>query len=265
MLADAGVDFAAFARNEPIADDTLAQILGTPENPGSFRIAAFTLAKRNGNPVEPCVSLPADVVVTRKELDDARYLEPRVPHLAIQTGAPISHLPVLSSAELAKPVSSLWLNGAGFRAYVNGEPIRKEHLLSASKLWQTDPRLGIALEGGRATVKTGMLYTAETIALCEGIGFLAGVAGATGRVPADGLVRLGGDGHAAALSGCEVKIPEPGWAQIERERRFRLVLATPGIFAGGWSLPGSPATAAGRVPKARRRGSLRHRSTAPKW
>lgn len=239
MLADAGVELDAFARNDPIlAGDCLGEILGTPVNPGSFRIAAFTLARKQGNGIEPCIRLPADIVVTRKELDDALYLEPRPPHPAIRTGAPTTCLPAVSSQAPAKPIGGLWLKGAGFRAYLNGKPIRDEHLLFQSNLWQTDPRLGIALEGGRGTVKTGMLYTAESVDLCEGVGFVAGVAGAAGRVPADGFLRLGGDGHGARLSRCEIDWPEPDWAPIERERRFRIVLMTPGIFAGGWRLPG---------------------------
>jgi CRISPR-associated protein Cmr3 len=33
-------------------------------------------------------------------------------------------------------------------------------------------------------------------------------------------------------------LPAPDWRRIEQERRFRLVLATPGLFADGWRLPG---------------------------
>lgn len=250
MLADGGADMAAFARGEPLADPRLAEALGTPDQPGDFRIASFTLARRSGGTIEPCFPLPADVVVTDKDLNDASYLTPTAVSGAICSSAALGQLPILRVAKPAKPISGLWLNGAGWRAYLNGERLTSDHLLHSSDLWQTDPRLGIALEGGRGTVQTGMLYTAETVALRrEGrdtatgkgyrdVGLFVGVDGADGLIPRGGLLRFGGDGRGAAVAPCSAAPPKPDWSRIDREKRFRLILATPGLFEHGWRLPG---------------------------
>ncbi|MDG4605631.1 MAG: type III-B CRISPR module-associated Cmr3 family protein, partial [Candidatus Contendobacter sp.] len=263
MLADAGADIAAFVRGVPLADSRLAEALGTPDQPGGFRVAVFTLARRVGDAIDPCFPLPADAVVTDKELNDASYLTPTAVAGALRSSAAFAKLPILRTAKPAKPIGGLWLNGAGWRAYLNGERLTSDHLLRTSELWQTDPRLGIALESGRGTVQTGMLYTAETVALrrtgmlytaetvalrrtgrdaatgkdYHDVGLFVGVDGADGLIPQDGLLRFGGDGRGAAVTPCSVLPPEPDWPRIEREQRFRLILATPGLFERGWRLP----------------------------
>ena len=253
MLADGGVDIAAFAQGKALTDPglaDLAQVLGTPDQPGSFRVVMFTLAQRIGQAIEPCFPVPTDVIVTHQDLDDACYLQPTAIASALRSSGPLVKWPILRAAKPAKPINGLWLNGAGWQAYLNGEPLTAAHLLRASDLWQTDPRLGIALESGRGTAQTGMLYTAETVALrhqsCDtatgrnyhDVGLLVGVVGAAGRVPHTGLLRLGGDGRGAAISACSTQPPQPDWARIDREQRFRLILATPGLFEQGWRLPG---------------------------
>jgi CRISPR-associated protein Cmr3 len=238
MLADGGVDLAAFAGGEPLADPRLAPVLGTPDQPGAFRITVFTLARRVGDAVDPCFPLPADVVVTAQALNDASYLQPTPVPAVLRSSAAFARLPVLRATKPGKPIGGLWLNGAGWQAYLNGERLTPDHLLRASDLWQTDPRLGIALEGGRGTAQTGMLYTAETVALRRNAGLFVGVTGADGLLLQEGLLRFGGDGRGAAVAVCSARPPEPEGSRIARERRFRLILATPGLFEHGWRLPG---------------------------
>jgi CRISPR-associated protein Cmr3 len=250
ILADGGVDLAAFARGEPIPDVRLADVLGTPAVPGSFRITAFTLAQHINGVIEPCFPLPADAVVTSKELDDAIYLQPTTTHPVLHSSAPLPQLPLLRAPKLGKPVNRLWLNGVGWQAYMNGEPLIPDHLLHSSDLWQTDPRLGIALEGSRGTVQSGMLYTAETVAFhrqgkdaktgkqYHDAGLFVAIDGADELLPKNGLLCLGGDGRGASITVCEGKLPETDRQRIESEKRFRLILATPGIFEHGWRLPG---------------------------
>ncbi|MFZ1640080.1 MAG: type III-B CRISPR module-associated Cmr3 family protein [Candidatus Contendobacter sp.] len=251
MLADHGVDLAAFAQARerlPELSDALHACLGTPQKPGNFRVSLFTLACREQGQVQPCFPLPADVVVTAKALDDATYLQPTMPHPALSSSYPLPQAPLLRAAGPAKPQGNLWLNAAGLGAYLNGEKLGKEHLLRGGELWQFDHRLGIALNDAQRTVAKGMLYTAQTVALNrrdgrnqgQDVGFLVGVDGASGLVPKSGLLRFGGDGRGAALQAVasENLLPAPDWRRIERDRRFRLVLATPGLFADGWRLPG---------------------------
>lgn len=239
MLADHKVDFAAFAAGTPVSDPVLAACLGAPAAPGTFRIAALTLARRNNNRIEPCFPLPADVVIQgRDEQQQRHYLHPRKLSPKLVSSYPLPEWPVLTTDQQAKPEGSYWLNGAGLAAYLNGEPLAENHLVETKTLWKSDPRLGIALDSHSRTAAEGRIYTAETVALCQDVGFLAGVQGAEGLLPKDGLLRLGGDGRAAKVDVASIQWPEPDWERIGKERRFRLMLATPGLFAEGWRLPG---------------------------
>ena len=84
-----------------------------------------------------------------------------------------------------------------------------------------------------------MLYTTDAVAFAPGVRLLVGFRGR--HVPRDGLVRLGGDGRAASVS----PVDESLAASLERAGAagpewtgFRMVLATPGLFPGGWLPPG---------------------------
>jgi len=247
MLADDGIDLEAFASGAGIDDPHLHAALGTPAEPGAFRISAFTLAclasrsnEGDGRVFEPTLACPADLVIADdKGLGDASYLQPRT--LAVATSAGLPMAPVLAASQMARAVKGLWLRASGWLAWLEGAPITAKHVMRSSALWQTDPRLGIALDPGRRTAGEGQLYTAETLAFHEGVSFAAKVDGADGLLPDSGLVRLGGDGRGAAVQAPSVQWPEPPdavWSRIETERRFRLLLTTPGIFADGWRLPG---------------------------
>ncbi|MCC7414056.1 MAG: type III-B CRISPR module-associated protein Cmr3 [Gammaproteobacteria bacterium] len=244
MLADADADFEAFALGTRLADPQLHAALGTPAEPGEFRIASFTLGRRLATesehpaPVEPYLPLPADVVVTDEEqLGDATYLSPR--ELPVGSSALLRRTAVHRVAEPRKPVTGLWLNGAGWNAWLAREPITPSHLICSEALWRTDARLGVAVDGNSRTAATGMLYTAETIALCERVGFLVGIDGADALVPVSGLVRFGGDGRGAAIATAQVVPPVADLERIARDRRFRLTLSTPGVFPAGWQIPGT--------------------------
>ncbi len=139
----------------------------------------------------------------------------------------------------AKPEGGLWLTGDGLMAYLRGEPLSKrEHTVRTSDLWKTDARIGIALDPEKRSAAEGALFTAEAIAPEKNVGFVARVEGAEGVIPKGGLLRLGGDGRGAHIEACNVAWPEPDWDRIEKEQRFRLVLATPGLFERGWMPPG---------------------------
>jgi len=239
MLADHQVDFATFAAGNADLKPALTACLGTPSDPGAFRITALMLARRNNGQLEPCFPLPADVVIQGRDEEQQRhYLRPRQLSPKLAGSYPLPEWPVLTTDQQAKPEGGYWLNGAGLDAYLSGEPLLADHLVKTSALWQLDSRLGIALDRDSRTAAESQIYTAETVALGPEVGFLAGVQGVDGLLPTDGLLRLGGDGRAAKLDVAPMQWPEPDWQRIEKERCFRLILATPGLFADGWRLPG---------------------------
>jgi len=236
MLADAGIDPAEFAAgNAPLEG------LGTPQRPGPFRVSRFLLARRIEGVVEALHPVPADVVVTeRDERYRARYLRPTEPDPAIATSAPQRHLPVLASDRQGKPVTGLWLNAAGWRAWLAGRPIEHDHLLGSDALWRLDDRVGVALAADSRSAEEGKLFTVQGVAMADDVGFLLEVVGA--EPPATGLVRLGGDGRGAALSPVGAQQwPRPDYAAIAASRRCRLVFTSPALFPDGSRLPGQDA------------------------
>lgn len=197
-----------------------------------FRLTHFGLARLTSDgQAEPFLPLPADVMVTSEELDDARYARPTAVPLA--TSHPLPKLPVFTQDKPAKPRNGLWLNREGIAAWLAGAPISKDHLVVSKNLWQSDARLGIALDPAKRTAAESRIYTAEAVALKPNVGFVARYDGAP-PLPENALVRLGGDGRGAVARRLTFRFPEPDWSRIAAERRFRLLLLTPGLFAEGW-------------------------------
>jgi len=252
LLADAGVDLAAFARGEIDHPE-----LGTPRRPGSFTVTAFQLARRGADGVaEPLYAPPADLVLGRDSegKPQARALTPTplptgegLKPSGIQSSAPLPWLPVLAESQRGKPESGYWLTAAGWRDYLAGRVPAAGHWVNANELWAIDPRVGVGLDVDARRAADGKLFSVQAVALFkqgdwlrrqagEGqpaqadydVGFLATVRGAT--LPASGSLRLGGDGRAAALSSVEMDWPEPDYAAIAAAGRCRLVLTTPGLF-----------------------------------
>lgn len=243
MLIDAGVDPAAFAAGRASIAPELAATLGSVAQPGSFRIAHFGLARRAGKdeaPVfEPLLPLPADISVD--EHGHATTLQPTRLHAALASSHPLPLPPTLQQTAASKPKTGLWLTGAGLAAWLQGEALSaaKPHWIAASELWSLDSRLGIALEAERITAAEGQLYTSEAVALKPGVGFVAQIAGADGLIPQGGLLRFGGDGHAASVRAGTMSLPRADTGALAKTRRFRLLLTSPGIFPDGWRLPGT--------------------------
>lgn len=235
MLADDGVDLAAFARGE-----VTHPALGTHQEPGPFRLTAFQLARRQADGrVETLYPMPADLVVT----EDAeghpaiQALHPRPAADGLLSSAPLPLLPVLAERERNKPAAGYWLNETGWRAYLAGKTPDAAQLVHASQLWTFDHRVGVGLDAATRRAADGRLFSVQAVAMLPGVGFLATVRGA--MPPSAGTVRLGGDGRAAAVQAVEKALPEPDYAAIVQAGRCRLVLATPGLFTAGWLPNGS--------------------------
>lgn len=213
----------------------------TIESLAGFRLHHFGLGqRRTDGTATPLLPLPADVLVTADALNDARYARPMPLPTGLASSNALPSLPTFALDKPAKPVGGLWLTSEGIRAWLNGAPIAPNHLRHSGDLWRTDPRLGIALDPVKRSAADGKIYTAEAVALCKDIGFVARYDGAP-ALPENCLVRLGGDGRGAVAHTATLAFPEPDWTRIEKEGRFRLLLLTPGLFAEGWKPAGIPA------------------------
>lgn len=230
MLADAGVDLAAFARGE-----VEHPALGTPDKPGAFAVAAFHLARRSTDgAVELLFAPPADLVITEDAQGEpgAQRLAPMPPAHAVSSSAPLPLLPVLGEAARRKPVAGYWLSEAGWRHYLAGHMPPPAELIKSSKLWALDHRVGVGLDTATRRAADRRLFSMQAVAMQPGVGFFVAISGAD--APAGGSVRLGGDGRAAAVARIRHALPEPDYGAIAQARRCRMVLTTPGIFAKGW-------------------------------
>jgi CRISPR-associated protein Cmr3 len=250
MLADDGVDLAAFARG-----DVKHPALGTPKTPGDFAVAAFHLARRHADGrVETLIVPPADLVISEDEdgkIANVRALKPTQPAAGLLASSPFTSLPVLVEDTRGKPASGFWLTETGWKKYLSGQTPHTDDLVKSGALWQIDARVGVGLDAATRRAADGRLFSVQAVAMVKqghrigtdkqtdkpipanyDVGFLAAVTGAV--PPKDGSVRLGGDGRAAAVQTLGTALPEPDYNAIASARHCRLVLATPGIFANGW-------------------------------
>lgn len=243
MLVDSGVSFAAFREGKG-TDERVGRVLGlSPQEPGTFRVRQLCLLREQPRR-ELLFPLPADLVCTAAPREGAPGVQRLVPSARapawVQSGC--DDLPeqlVLRSSRREKPRAGVWFTDRALKAYLGGDGAAAEAIVQQGELWARDTRAGIALDAGSRTVEEGRLYSSECIAFCAGVSLLVGVSGAETLLPGQGLLRLGGEGRGAAIARWE---PGPGlalpWEHLPTTDRFAVVLATPGLFPGGWLLPG---------------------------
>jgi len=237
ILADDEIDLTAFARGQAPHPE-----LGTPEQPGSFTVTGFHLARRSADGhCEVLMPLPADLVVS--EAHEVSALKPvDLTQKRLLSSAALPCVPLLAETTRSKPASGYWLNGTGWCQYCAGQAITPDGLTPGSELWSIDPRVGVGLNADTRSVAEGRLFTVQAVALKKreqtgaDIGFVVAATGA--RLPETGLLRLGGDGRAVSLQVVDdIGLPKLSHAAITQSRRCRLVLTTPGIFSTerqGW-------------------------------
>ena len=238
MLVNGGIDTGLFVNGIKLSSE-LEKSLGSITEPGNFRISHLMLAKVNEGKLENVyLSLPADlVVISDGKVKHCHYLQPQALPASILTSSACEQLPLFKTEKPAKAEGGLWLNQIGIKQWLNAQPITNEHWVESKELWKIDSRLGIALDEQGRTTLDGQLYTVDAVAMQNHIGFLTGVEGANGLI-SDGVLRLGGDGRGAHHIKIAWNPLEPDWNLIEKTKRFRVILATPGLFEQGWLLPG---------------------------
>lgn len=230
ILADDGTDLPAFGKGN-VAHPSL----GTPAQPGSFVLSAFHVARQGADgKIELLLAPPADLVIrTADESEpEAHRLTPTPPPPGILSSSPLPRLPVLAQAERGKAASGWWLRQAGWQKYLHGQVPARNDLVNTSTLWGMDERVGVGLAVNTRSAEDGRLFTNRAVAMTSGVGFVAAISGA--HVPDQGLLRLGGDGHAASITAASLHWPEPDYNAIAAAGRCRLVLTSPGLFTGGW-------------------------------
>lgn len=229
-LADAN-RVSDITREPDRAQNILDETLGP-----DYALTVLALARGD----EALFPLPADLVAL--EGPELARMAPRglaQSFTGVATSSALPALPVLETRSRNKPLAGQWVTADGLARHLGGELPNAEYLVPSRCLWNTDPRLGIALDAGSRTAAESQLYTTDAVALRSGVRFVAGFSGTA--LPADGLVRLGGDGRGARIELASAALvdtlrslgkPLAGW------KGFRMILATPGLFPDGWLPPG---------------------------
>lgn len=240
-LAEQTVDTRQFRHAAPDnLKEPLRTQLGTPAQPGTFRLTETGLARDTGKGLERLYPLPADLVLQKKtkatDNDKPavyRLTSIRLPD-SLLTGDTAHPMMAVLKAPPGKPESGWWLSEEGFRAYLKGETPKAEHLVKTADLWKSDWRLGIGLAPDSRTAEDGQLYTTEAVALKNDIRLIAAISGAA-DFPDKGTLRLGGDGRGAAFHTVTVNdLPAP----TLKNGRIKLLLTGPAILPQGSGLPG---------------------------
>jgi len=237
ILADNHVDFTRYAQGV-FSDSPILDIIGSPREPGKFRLNWFSLGSIHGDHAEIYFPLPADMVAM-EENTTPQFIFPHSLPKMLLSSYPLSKLPVLKTARPSKLRTDLWLTHEGLNTYLAGSLPQGRHIVNTAELWSHDDRVGIALRRTARTTEQGRIYTSETVLMKEGVGFIVGVKGAEGFLPDSGLIRLGGDGRGAVIKRCAFDLPQPPWDQIEESGSFKLMLVTPALFPQGWLPPGT--------------------------
>lgn len=234
---------AQFLAGQPLADEARARCLGTYAQPGEFRLSWLSLAGQvEGQAAPEAVSpIPADLVVL------GQAFAPLIPRSVAAGSASAGELPMratLFSAKQEKPSTGIYLRGTGLQDHLTGKLPGDAAQVAAGHLFRRDPRLGIGLNADSRTAQEGLIYTTEGFAFGPGAadegkaspfastGFLVGMEGVADVLPAQGSLRLGGDGRSAHYQRVEYKPPVA--ANLAANKRFRLVLQSPALFSQGW-------------------------------
>ncbi len=149
-------------------------------------------------------------------------------------GQGFTHLPAApKDAPITKGGLGVYLSEDNFAAYyLHGKAVSAH---KEADLFVRESRLGIQLESGSRSTKEGMLYEAEFIRPCEGVGLLVEMDGLPG-FPTSGVMRAGGDGR--ALRYRVIQPPEPAVKFAHSGEslpvRFKVYFVSPAWFDDGF-------------------------------
>lgn len=188
---------------------------------------------------EICFPLPLDLVKDKESSDNIATwtsLKHNLPFASSNvTGATLFP----DSVENAGTPENSYLDEISLADYLN---LRKQkfYFLKEDRFIKTEPKVGIKLSRTTGIAQEGHLYRVGTVRLKESCTLLVDIKVPVG-LPDRGLMRIGGEGKAAAFEKVEKHflpcLDEQVKATIKNTGRFKLYFATPAVFPNGW-LPG---------------------------
>jgi len=122
-----------------------------------------------------------------------------------------------------------WLSEAQLTDYLAGK-LKTGHLTASSELFQSEERVGLALDSRRKVNRQGLFYRAQFIRTCDDVGLLVGVSYSSALFDEVGMIGLGGE----ARFGRYQHVNEPESLVKADKGNLKIVLLTPAYFRGGW-------------------------------
>jgi CRISPR-associated protein Cmr3 len=258
ILPNMGADFAAFAdalrSSHSLNLSDLISVIGTSDDYGQLSFQGpFPALLTKDNFGHLYFPVPYDLGTTsRLSPIGASLLNYETNSCVHDHRAP----QIWSRKTLGKPPQEAFLTDRGLIRYLKGEMPTDGEMSRA--LAQREERAGIALDSATRTAKQGLFYITEMLRLGSGypdgeIGFALNIQGLTAfrdsgdirlqpfSLPKSAPIRLGGEGRAASyqvvdadplssLKNCGEEIAR----EIDEKGQFKLYLASPAVFAGGW-------------------------------
>lgn len=228
-------------------DDQVRGLIGDENGYGKLRMKGPFVARRD-EAISEYFPVPADLVQPKDEGEEqlskkGDQSDEGAGLLTLQTRKPFW------KTDLEMPLLNLWAGcpvrcetPRGFLS--EGELVRcllgeAPGVTEPNSFACTESRMGIRRKSSTHSVETGKLYSVAFTRLKEDVGFTLDVEGIP--LKEKGLLLLGGESRSARYE----SIPERTWLknaeQKIRERiaaskplRFKVYLATPAFFAGGW-------------------------------
>lgn len=203
----------------------IANLVGKPDEYGTLRLRGPFLARHEGNDIVRYFPKPADAIVNGKTLTPA-HLDP--PTTTLKTSSPLPQLFGLKQKS-GKQIESLWLSESALMVYLDGKAVEG---IPSKELFEREERGGIGMNERRVTMD-GMLYEAEFIRPCDGVGLMVEMDGYDepewGK---SGFLHLGGEGRMASFEPVKASpMPKP----LASTSRFKVFFATPAYFEYGWT------------------------------
>lgn len=208
----------------------VAAAVGVGFELGMRRVRGPLLARRQGERYGRLFPAPADAFNQEGRLK-ARSPRPRPDGVTISI--PEAVLPQLfwSEGEAQKgDGGGEWLTEEALLDYLAGEAVTG---LPADSLFETEPRVGIAVDSARRTAREGALYDLQAVRPRPDVGLWVEASGFEGW-PDSGVMRIGGEGRGAQFSILKTPLPWPGLASGDLPRTFRVYFVTPTWFEQGW-------------------------------
>lgn len=238
-----------------ITDAVAEQEVGSPSSLGTLQINFFALAKHNGSTAEPLFPMPADVlkkkkaVSTKYEIAKPTKFEKEASE-RIKTNFSLPSLQfvwsVHSESDFYESASG-FLSINGFQKYLEGKIPNNDEIIEQQKIYEKEPRTGIRLKKTKTT-GDGQLFSVEFIRMASEIGFLLTLDNES-SLSENGFLRLGGEGKAAiykAVKTLSINLSEIQ-KKVLKDKKFKVVLATPAVFKQGWIPDGINSTGEGEL------------------